>query len=75
MVHIPCNIGGPERNARIGAGTALLGMSALVPMVKPARWAVGLLGAYGLVTGLTDYCFINQAVGRNSCPTAHRPHE
>ena len=75
MVHMPCNVGGSEKGARIGIGAALLGASVLVPMNKPLRIAAGTLGAIGVITGLTDYCPINQAVHRNSCPTAHHPHE
>ena len=75
MVHIPCNVGGTERTVRMSTGALLLGLGLLAPISKPIRIAAGTVGAIELVTGLAYYCPINQLVGRNTCPTAHRPHD
>ncbi len=56
------NVGGRERQIRIGAGALLL-LSALVTKA----WWLGLLGVILLASGILRYCFINQLLGRNSC--------
>lgn len=75
MVKIENNIGGTERNIRIGLGAALIGLGAAMPFAGPARIAMGAIGAYGLVTGLVHFDPIAQAFGHNTYPTAHHPHE
>ncbi|MHB0999794.1 MAG: YgaP family membrane protein [Armatimonadota bacterium] len=75
MVEIPCNVGGTERTTRIGIGTALLGVSFAAPIPKSAKIAAGILGVMGVVTGLAHYCPVSQALHRNTCPTAHHPHD
>ena len=64
---VACNVGGIDRTARIGFGAVLLGTGLLAPVGTPLRVASGVLGAVGLVTGLTRYCPVNQAMGRNTC--------
>lgn len=75
MVHVECNIGESEKAARTSVGAALLGMALTAPIGKPARIVAGAVGGYGLITGLLQFCPINQAVHRNTCPTAHHPHD
>ncbi|GEM_PF-3994635 len=75
MVKIENNIGGAERNVRIGLGAALIGLGAAKHLAKPARIAMGAVGAYGLITGLVHFDPIAQALGHNSYPSAHQPHE
>ncbi len=75
MVKIEDNIGGIERNVRIGLGAALIGIGAATHFAKPARIAMGAVGAMSLITGLVHYCPIAQALGHNTYPTAHHPHE
>lgn len=58
------NVGSTERYARLAAGVA-----AAVAAWKARGWqrtALGTVAAAGLGTGLTRYCPINQAVGREA---------
>ncbi len=74
MVKIENNIGGVERNVRIGLGAALIGLGAATHFARPARIAMGAIGAYGLITGLVYFDPIAQVLGHNTHPTAHHPH-
>jgi disulfide bond formation protein DsbB len=62
-----CNVGGTDRTARIGLGAALLTTGMLAPIGKPLKIASGILGTISLITGITRYCPINKATGRNTC--------
>lgn len=75
MVFIPCNVGGRERTLRMGSGAALLGVGLFAPLSKPLRITAGAIGAIELLTGAAYYCPINMLLHRNTCPTAHRPHD
>ena len=75
MVYVICNVGGVERTVRMVGGAALLGLGLAAPMKKPWKIAAGAVGAMELMTGITAYCPVNVLLHRNTCPTAHRPHE
>lgn len=58
------NVGSTERYVRLGAGIAAAAAAA-----RTSGWsraALGTAATAGLATGLTRYCPINQAVGRDS---------
>jgi hypothetical protein len=52
---LKCNVGGADRTARIGIGTALLAAGILAPMGKKQKTAALLTGAYQLLTGFSHY--------------------
>lgn len=66
-MQVVCNVGGTDRATRIGIGTALLSTGLFAPIGKPLKVISGVLGAVGLVTGLTRYCPMSQALGRDTC--------
>lgn len=58
------NVGSAERYARLALGAAAGAAAA-----RASGWqraTLGTVAAAGLTTGLTRYCPINEAVGRNS---------
>lgn len=58
------NVGSTERYVRLGAGIAATAAAA-----QSSGWqraALGSVAAAGLATGLSRYCPINQAVGREA---------
>ena len=57
------NVGSKERYGRILVGTASSLSAGLVPMGVAARVGFFLIGLTGLVTGITQYCPINQLLG------------
>ena len=61
------NVGGRERQIRIAAGAVLLVLAVIFKM-----WWLGLVGAVLLASGILRYCFINQLLGRNTCPAGER---
>lgn len=61
------NVGGKERQIRIAAGAVLLVLAVMAGM-----WWLGLVGAVLLASGILRYCFINQLLGRNTCPAEER---
>jgi hypothetical protein len=69
-MRMECNVGGADRAARIGIGTALLGTGLLAPISKPLKVAAGVAGTIGLVTGLTRYCPVSHALHLNTCSRA-----
>lgn len=75
MVQVQCNVGGVDRKARIGIGTALLGSTVATHMGKPAKIAAGIVGAYSLLTGIIQFCPVSQVFHANTCETAHHPHD
>ena len=75
MVEIPCNVGGVDKTTRISIGTALLGVSIAAPIPKSIKIAAGVIGTFGLITGLAEYCPVSQALHKNTCATAHVPHD
>lgn len=58
------NIGSTERYVRLGAGIAAAAAAART--TGWPRTALGTVAAAGLATGLSRYCPVNQAVGRDS---------
>ncbi|MEN6520196.1 MAG: DUF2892 domain-containing protein [Armatimonadota bacterium] len=66
-MRMECNVGGTDRIARIGIGTALLGTGILAPISKPLKVAAGIAGTVGLVTGLARYCPVSQVFHLNTC--------
>ncbi|HTO05248.1 MAG TPA: DUF2892 domain-containing protein [Opitutus sp.] len=62
-----CNVGRTEQNFRIAAGGALLTAAALAPVSSAWRITFAALGAGELITGITRYCPISQALGINTC--------
>lgn len=65
-----CNVGGTERNVRLGIGAAATGAGLFLLHSTAARAAALTVGAIGLLTGLTHYCPVSQALGRNTCHQA-----
>ncbi len=62
-----CNVGGWDRNIRLVSGAGLL-TAGLLGLVKGrARSAALALGTTQLLTGLSRYCPVNQALGINTC--------
>jgi hypothetical protein len=61
------NVGGWERWFRLGAGAALVGLyvGKLLPRNAWGKAALGV-GSEMLLTGVTGYCPVNQAVGHDS---------
>jgi hypothetical protein len=59
----PHNVGGTERNVRIGAGVVLLVLSYLA-LSGLAAFLVFIVGAVALVTGIIRYCPVNALLGR-----------
>lgn len=62
-----CNVGLTEQKLRILAGMAIIGVGAYYNIKALA--AVGLIP---ILTGITRYCPVNQAIGYNGC--AKDPH-
>lgn len=50
-----CNVGGMDRTARIGIGTALIAAGLLAPMGRKQKTVAFLTGAYQLITGFSHY--------------------
>ena len=64
---LKCNVGRTEQNFRIAAGGALLTAAALAGVSSTWRIALAALGAGELITGVTGYCPVSQALGINTC--------
>lgn len=62
-----CNVGGLDRNVRIGMGIATLALGLFGPLGRGARIASLIIGATELITGATRYCPVNQLLGLNTC--------
>ena len=62
-----CNVGRTEQKFRIGAGAALLSAAAFAPISLGWRIGLGMLGAGELITGITRYCPLSEALGINTC--------
>ena len=62
-----CNVGRTEQNFRIAAGGALLAAAAVAPVSSAWRITFAALGAGELITGITRYCPVSQALGINTC--------
>lgn len=63
--HRTQNVGGPERVGRIVLGTA----AAVAALMTGVPWVKALLtvaGVTGLATGVSGYCPVNKAAGRDS---------
>jgi hypothetical protein len=65
---IPYNVGGTERNIRIGAGVVLIVLSFLAFSGIVAFLAF-VIGAVALVTGIIRYCPVNALIDRNTSET------
>jgi hypothetical protein len=50
-----CNVGGVDRNTRLGVGAALLAVGILAPMGRKQKAATLVAGAAGLLTGFSHY--------------------
>jgi hypothetical protein len=61
-----CNVGRTEQMIRLGAGAALLGAAAFVPLGRGWRIGLAALGASQLITGAMSYCPLWQALGINT---------
>jgi hypothetical protein len=66
-----CNVGGRDRTARLGIGSALLAAGILAPMGKAPKLATLLAGATTLLTGLSHYCPASDMFGRSTCGTSN----
>lgn len=66
------NVGEAERMASSFGGAALTVLG-LLNLNKASGWAMFISGGGLLFRGLTGYCPVNEAVGRNSARTTHNP--
>ncbi len=57
------NVGRNESKVRILLGVACLGAACTVERLGGWRWLLAASGAAELITGLTRYCPVNQALG------------
>jgi hypothetical protein len=62
-----CNVGRTEQNFRMAAGGALLATAAFAPVSSAWRITFAALGAGELITGITRYCPVSEALGVNTC--------
>lgn len=67
-----CNVGGWDRTWRLTSGAVLLAVGLFGPLRKRGRTAALSLGATQLLTGLTRYCPVNQALGIDTCELVPR---
>jgi hypothetical protein len=61
------NVGGLDRYARLIVGVLLLAAAAMNLVTGLAMWAAAGVGLILLATGLSQFCPINKALGRNTC--------
>lgn len=57
------NVGGIDRNLRIGAGVVLVGLAATGTV---GAW--GWIGVVPLLTGAIGFCPVYPLLGMNTCP-------
>lgn len=67
MSRVSCNVGGADRAVRLGVGATLIGLGIGTHIPKAARIAMGAVGAVGLITGISKYCPVSQALHLNTC--------
>ncbi len=68
-----CNVGGWDRTLRLASGLGVLGFGLLGPVERRTLRAAAVgLGAVQLLTGLSRYCPLNQALGVNTCDPTTR---
>jgi hypothetical protein len=68
---IKCNVGIRERQLRFVAGAAAA-VGAYYAPEPMSKTALGVLGLFGLLTGMSRYCPLNQAFGIRHCQPAYR---
>jgi hypothetical protein len=68
---IKCNVGIRERQVRFAAGVAAV-VGAYVTPNPVMKSILGVLGLFGLSTGATRYCPVNQMLGVRHCQPAYR---
>ncbi len=66
-LELRCNVGGNERTARLAGGIAAGVLAATLPLPGVLRWIMAVAAGVSIATGATQYCPLNQALGRNSC--------
>lgn len=68
---IKCNVGIYERQLRFAAGLAA-GYAAYRAPDPITKALLGVLGIFGIGTGATRYCPVNQLLGVRHCQPAYR---
>ncbi len=63
------NVGGADRAGRVIIGLALL--SLVYFLDGNWKW-FGLTAVIPLMTALTQFCFVNKLLGRNTCAVSER---